>query len=88
MQDRGSNLIRQTFKVYTLAALRANDGGMLLSHPISGVLEQIGPELRLFLLQPFDLESDIGQAICGMAVQHARLLRRNETGKEEIFLST
>src|SRR5262245_50346182 len=66
LQDREADLVRQGFQVHTLAALGTDNGDVLLTSPVGGMLEQVSSELRLFRLELFDLRPDVSQAICRM----------------------
>src|SRR5262245_17559521 len=69
-QDRGANLVAEAFEVHPLAGLGADNGDVLLTGPILGMLEQVRPELRLFRLEPFEFGANVGQTISGMTVPH------------------
>ena len=56
-------------EVHTPAGLRADNSDMLLPGAVLGMLKQIASELRLLLLEPFELGANIGQAIGGVSVQ-------------------
>jgi hypothetical protein len=43
---------------------------MLLPDPVLRVLEQVSAQSLLFGLEPFDLRSDVGQAVSRMTVLH------------------
>jgi hypothetical protein len=45
---------------------------MLFPNPIMRMLEQVGPQFRLFSLQSLDLKPDISQAIRRVTVLHER----------------
>jgi hypothetical protein len=70
-EDTGCRIEAPTsfaLEVHAPAGLRADDGDMLLTGPVLWVLEQVGSELRLFLLQSLDLTPNIKQAIYRMSV--------------------
>ena len=74
LQDRGANLVGQGFEVQALTALRADNGDVLLTGPVGGMLEQVSSELYLLRLEPFDLGPDVSQAVSGVTVSRASSL--------------
>src|SRR5262245_25621589 len=59
---------------------------MLLPGPIGGMLEQVGPQLRLFRLEPFEFGPDIGQAVSRVSILHLNsrpIIQETETRRDK-----